>query len=462
MSLDPFSGTGFTMWQAHQLIFEFLLYEVPGRRDHFRSYLAKKWTISKNKKVFEFELRESKWTDGKPVTADDVKFSLEHINNPQFKSIWVGSFQGIEKIEVINPRKIRITAKAPQFELWKSIAVTLKVVPQHYYSDPQSPLYSKNALGSGPYKILNFESGLKFTLEKNPGWWGWQDPELKKWYTRDQIRFIKLSDTSISAHFQKNEVDFLRVTHVHAVQELKQQQNLVLDFVTNPNRNQKMIEQILFNLKSPLFSELSVRKALNLAINKQPICEKSYPGSKAAGEFNVKKAQVLFKQAGWVDHDKDGVLDKQGKAFEFTVTYASSDYEVLLTQLKEEFKALGIRMNLQSIDYSLVQKTLKDEKFQSYIDRFDDFQAVLRSTWATDGDYNYTGFSDNEVDGGLIDLAKIYEPKLREQKEKRLRKIISNYQHSFLLCEVKYPDFVINKKTTTPNVRKGVLQWGWF
>lgn len=461
LSLNPFSGTGFTMWQAHQLIFEFLLYETPGKRDFFQPYLAKKWTISKDKKTFEFELRESKWTDGKPVTAEDVKFSIEHIYEPRYKSIWVGSFQGIEKVEVINSRKIRIKVKEPQFELWKTIAVTLKIVPKHYYIDPESTLYAKNALGSGPYKIQSFESGSKFTLEKNQGWWGWRDPELKQWYTRDRIRFLKLGDSSIPAHFQKGEIDYLRVTDGHVVQSLKQSQ-LELDFVTNPNRNQKMIEQILFNLKNPLFSDPKIRKALNMAINTKPLCERSYPESLPAGQYNMKEALALLKKAGWVDHDKDGILDKSGQTFEFSIVYASKDFEVILTQLKEEFKTLGIKIDLEFVDYSMMQKTLKAEKFQSYIDRFDDHQTVLSMTWASDGTYNLTGFKNKDVDRGLRELQNIYDPEKREQKIKSLRKIISKNQPSLRLCEVRFPDFVINKKNTTARVRPGILQWGWF
>lgn len=450
------------MWQAHQLIFDFLVYEVPGKRDEFRPALAKKWSISKNQKVFDFELREAKWTDGKPVTAEDVKFSLEHIYDPRFKSIWAGSFEGIEKIEVISPAKIRISILEPQFELLKTIMVSLKIVPKHFYSDPESSDYTKQALGSGPYKILNFESGLKFSLEKNLDWWGWKDQELKTWYTSEKIRFIKLSDVSIPAHFLKNELDYLRVTNIHLAQSLKKDPNLELDFVVNPNKNQKMVEQILLNLKSPLFSESKVREAINLAVDRKSICSKIYEGGKPFGESDLKKAQQLFKKTGWIDTDKDGILDKDGQSFEFTVIYASKDYEILLTKLKEQMKSIGLKINLQSIDYSLMQKTLRDKKFQSYIDRFDENNTILRTVWDTKGSYNYTGFSDAKVDAGLNQIDKIFESKRREKMTKELRKMISKAQPTLTLCEVQIPDFVINKKTTQANVRKGVLQWGWF
>ena len=462
LSLNPYTGTGFSMWQAQQLIYDFLLFEVPGHRDEFRPALAKKWTVSKDKKVYEFEIREAQWSDGKPVTLEDVKFSIDSLFDKRYKSYWPGSFEGLEKTEIVQPNKIRFIVKEPQFELFKTIAVSLKIIPKHFYSDPDSTVYNKQALGSGPYKIENFDSGQKFTLEKNPKWWGWADPELKTWYTQDRIRFLTLSETSVGAHFQKNELDLMRITNSHLVKTLKAQSDSGLKYIFNPNKNVQMIEQILFNLKNPFFADDNIRKALNFIVDRKHLCGKSYEGSSVAGTTSIPTAQEILRKSGFKDSDKDGVLDKDGKPFIFTVIYSSSDYEVILTKLKESLKAVGIVMNLQMVDYSLMQKTLSSKRFDAYIDRFDEKQTVLRSVWATDGAYNYTGFSRAKIDKNLSEMDKVFDAKKRDQIITTMHKEISAVNPSLTLCEVRMEDFVGNKNLESINLKKGIQFWGWF
>jgi ABC-type transport system substrate-binding protein len=462
LSLNPFSGTGFSMWQAHQLIFDFLLFEVPGQRDQFRSALAKKWTISQDKKTFEFELRSAVWSDGRAVTAEDVKFSIEHIFDKKFNSIWTGTFEGVEKVEIVGPLKIKIIVKEPQFELWKSLAIALKIIPKHFYAIPDSMIYNKQALGSGPYKIANFESGQKFTLNKNSKWWGWKDPELRSWYTQERIKFLTLSDISVAPHFQKHELDLMRVTNSQLVKTLKQQNQLEINFILNPNKNSRMVEQIIFNLKNPLFSNLEIRKALNYIVERKNLCAKSYDNGSTVGETNVKKAQQILRKNGFADSDKDGVLEKEGKLLAFTVIYSSTDYEVMLSKLKESLRSFGVAMNLQRVDYSLMQKTLNDKKFDAYIDRFDENQTVLRSVWDTRGAYNYTGFSNNSIDKSLKEMDKVFDVTKRNRLIKSMRKEIANLQPSLTLCEVKVEDFISSKSLSAKNLKKGIQFWGWF
>ena len=273
-SLSPFADSNLTQWQAQRLIYDFLLIEEPGQRDVFSPGLAKSWKISENQKIFDFELRDAFWSDNTRVTSEDVKFSLEHILDDHYKSSWKNSFTLLEKIEIISPTKIRIFAKKVNFEFWKNLAVVLKIIPKRFYLDPKSKLYNKQALGSGPYKIVLLNPSQKnILLEKNKTWWGWTDPRLKSWYKADQITFQSVGNDVVARnYFQKNLIDIYPLTNSFLFQELTLSKKYLVYLISDPNQQSKNLDQIFFNLKNSLFNDKKIREALNQLFDRKTSC----------------------------------------------------------------------------------------------------------------------------------------------------------------------------------------------
>ncbi|MBC7420988.1 MAG: ABC transporter substrate-binding protein [Bdellovibrio sp.] len=466
-SLSPFADSNMTQWEIHKLVYDFLLIEIPGTRDIYRAGLAKSWTISKDKKIFDFELRPAQWSDGKPVTVEDVKFSLEHILDAAYKSPWKASFAAVEKIEILSSTKIRISSKFTNYEQWKNIAVTLKILPKHFYQKPSSSNYNKQLLGSGPYKLTNYESAQIINLEKNPLWWGWQDAELKNWFIPEKISFQTVATQYMSANYlQKNKIDIYPIRMSYSVMNLKPKRKDAFYLVYNPNKDPEMLEQIFFNLKNPLFEKKEVRIALNQLVDRANLCTKFYGNKKIISPYQKEKALAALKKAGWVDSNKDGVLDKNldGKlvSFEFEILYNFQEAEPILTFLKENFKGFGIRINLKSTDNSLFWNTLHEKLFNAYFDRQDENETVLDSEWQTNGYYNNQGFSSIAIDKDLDKLDETYEVKSREKLIKDIRQKINSEATSLQLCYVKHEDFAINSKHSQESIKKGIPIWGWF
>lgn len=137
-----------------------------------KAELAEKWDISKDKKVFTFTLRENlKWSDGKPLTTKDVKFTFDAIKNPKFKALaQLPYFEGIEKCEIIDDRTVKFIAKTDYFQNFDIVA-TMPVAPEHIYKDPNARV-NRTLTGSGPYMLDKYERGRRIILKKNPLWWG--------------------------------------------------------------------------------------------------------------------------------------------------------------------------------------------------------------------------------------------------------------------------------------------------
>ncbi len=466
-SLSPYADTTLTQWQIQRLAYDFLLIEVPGQRDVFRPGLAKSWKISKDKKVFHFELRKAQWSDQKPVTIEDVKFSVENILDPKYKNPWLSSFSLIEKVEILSPKQLRITLKKADFEVFKNIAVVLKILPKSFYLDPFSEVYKKQLHGSGPYKLSSFKPPNFASLEKNLAWWGWSDPELKSWYKPEKIIFQAVPTATIAgSYFQKNLIDLYPLSSSNAIRNLNLRSKSEVYFVIDPNKNQEIIEQIFFNFKDKIFSDIKMRIALNLLVDRFDLCKKVYASSKILLPFDKKNGLSQLKELGWIDSNKDGVLDRviDGKltSLEFDVLYSSSESEMILTSLKENFKIYGIEINLKSTDSSLFWKILNEKKFQSYLNTQDQKETVLSSEWQSSGFYNNQSFFNAVVDQDFLLLSQTFEPSKRKKLTQDIHKKIAADMPSLILCQINHSDFAIRSSYEKSKIIKGLPIWGWF
>ena len=134
--------------------------------------LAKSWSISPNGKTFTFELFDDlKWSDGKALTAHDVKFSFEAYRNPEYGGIrHLPYYEKIDQAIVLNDKKIQFTVKEAYFGNFQVIA-GMRVIPRHIYQDPKLKM-SKNLIGSGPYMLDQYIKGKILVLKQNPLWAG--------------------------------------------------------------------------------------------------------------------------------------------------------------------------------------------------------------------------------------------------------------------------------------------------
>src|SRR3989344_5075005 len=131
--------------------------------------IAEKIDVSKDGKMFTVKLRKGAlFSDGKPVTAEDVKFSFDVIFDPAFPTAHLRPFyESIEKAEVIDPSLVRFTTKETYFKNFEVIA-GLAIVPKHVYGDPKvGPTLNKTVLGSGPYMLDSYEKGKRIVLKSN-------------------------------------------------------------------------------------------------------------------------------------------------------------------------------------------------------------------------------------------------------------------------------------------------------
>ncbi|MDQ0025086.1 peptide/nickel transport system substrate-binding protein [Variovorax paradoxus] len=318
--------------------------------------------ISADGLTWRVELRNDvKWHDGKPMTAEDVKYSINLMKNPAFRARNRTAFEYIASVGVEGDHVITWKLKEPYAPLTSVLSWTF-IVPAHILSqnpDPNSPLFAAAPVGTGPFKFVSRKTGDHLILEANPDYFGKGPslnrlifkyvPDLNAMYTQfktGEIDFIGLQ--GIPANFYK-EATALRGRRVHAAPR-------------------GAVENLTLNLAHPALADKAVRKALNIAMDRQAICDLVYYGvPKPANnylvpthwasnpnlpkpEYDPKKASAMLDQAGWV-RGADGIRVKNGVRLSFTNSTTTGNQLRAQTQqlIADDFKKIGVEMLIKNM-----------------------------------------------------------------------------------------------------------------
>ncbi|MBS1968742.1 MAG: peptide-binding protein [Bdellovibrionales bacterium] len=400
--------------------------------------VAEKWEISKDNKVFTFHLRKNAvFHDGKPVTAEDVKFSFDAIFEPAYQAAHLRPYyEGIAKVEVVDPLTVKVTAKDTYFKNFDVIAGGMAVIPKHIYGDVEkSKKMVRTLIGCGPYALDKFERGQIITLKRFDKWYGNEDKEWKGMYNFATInmRFYK-EETVYLERAKKGDLDYIDLrpeAYVKKTEGAPWGKTIIKHKVENSAP--KSYGFVGWNLRRDLFQDKNVRVALAHLMNREEMNKKfrfgmadlatgpTYVKSDYAPKtvkpflFDPKAATELLAKAGWTDTDKDGTLDKvvNGKkvSFKFTLIHPNKDNEKYWTMYKEDLKKAGIDMEIKYLEWNSFLKLMDEGNFDAVAlgwgggDITWDPKQIWHSSSAVPGGSNFIGYKNPEVDK-LIDEAR--------------------------------------------------------
>ncbi len=437
----------------------------------FEPGLAERYEISKDGMTYTFYLRkDAKWSDGKPVTAEDVKFSFDSVKDKRYNAVHrLPYYETIGDVTVVDPYTVKIGTTKKYFmnlEVMASEGYT-PIVPKHIYGDPSKKL-NKDLFGSGPYKVEKYNKGKNIILVRNKDWWGNQASHLKGKYNfeRIMIRFVKEENLEIEM-LKKGQLDYDGLSPEAFIKKTEGAPfgtEILKKKVENsdPTRGYGFVG---WNFKNGLFKDRDVRVALAHLMNREEMNKKFRYGLSvpATGPwlfnnpfanpevkpflFDVAKAKSLLKKAGWEDEDKNGILEKtiDGKRteFRFTLLFPSREVEKYFTMYKEDLKKAGVDMELKVVEWNTFMKALDEHKFDAVALAWGggsletDPKQIWHTSASAPGGSNFISYSNAEVDK-LIDQA-------REELDAKKRKVLWQKIHKLIADDAPYA-FLFNEK----------------
>ncbi len=424
-------------------IMESLLNQDPQTYE-FVPGLASEWKISKDKMTFTFVLdKEAHFSDGKPVTAQDVKFTWDTILDKKNKTAPLQAlYESFESCKVVDNRTVEFKAKTLHFKNFEKVA-SLMILPKHFYSQGDfNRAFHTKILGSGPYVLDSLVQGQKIVLKRDPNYWAINRPENRGMNNFERLVYRVVPDYNVQYElFKKGELDYFyflssKMWSTETSGPLYQKNYIKKLRVENDT--QYGTQGIVWNLRKPLFQDKRVRIALTELMDRERWIKELFYGNyqRATGPvafnsvyhspknnplpFDPKKARELLKEAGWSKVGSDGILVKDGQRFEFDVLIDNPSLQNQLTLYQEELKKVGIKLNIRQLDWATAIKLTDDRQFDAVMQARSrdvdpaDFAVVWGSTAADiKGSANTAGYKNPELDKLATEIDSTFDKKKR-------------------------------------------------
>jgi len=454
--------------EVHALIYQPLV--ILGPDMNIVPDLAVSWEVSEDGTVIIFHLpRDVKFSNGDPLTAEVIKKSIE-----RYKTIspYAEDFADVERIEVLDDYTLKLFLSRPAPYLW-AVLVTVYGAPvnANVAEKVGDAEFNRNPVGSGPYKLVEWVRGSHVVLERNE-YYKTNIPFVKNkgpnpYIDRVIIRFIPEDLTRI-AELEAGRVHIVRGVPLTEVKRLKENPNIQLYETLAPG-----IHYIMVNvLKEPL-NDVRVRQAIMMAINRDEIATvlegnvvpwysflspSNICFNKTVEElaeklyaYNLEKAKELLREAGWVDTDGDGIVDKNGVPLKLTLLSAVDDPALKKAApiIQAHLAKIGIAIEIKEYTYDYVRALTREWNFELALRRFSwtDPDILIYLVHSEYGNYTY---SNPEVDR-LLELGRGVVDMVERTK------VYSEAQEILLRDLPLIPLFVLKEYTAVSENVKGLI-----
>ena len=346
--------------------------------------LAESWQVSPDGRLYTFKLNpRATFGDGRPVRAADVVFTLRKIVDPEVEAQMVAS--GFELLDLARTRAVNdhtvevgfregLASQLVQFH-------NVLVLPEHVYGEGSfRDDFNESAVGSGPYRLIRWSPGKEVVVQRRTDYW-----EKPPWIESVVFKIITNGATAWNAALRGEIDETILPTDVW----LREQKN---PSVTRTLRFLRFYglayNYIAWNGRNPLFADKRIRRALSMSLDTAAIISGLYGGTARAmnGHFVPEQwaynpqvpmiaydpagAKQIFTSVGWMDTDGDGVIDRGGSPFRFSLTVMSGNSQALAIaqSFQATLKEVGVRADIAVLDGAVaIQRILAGNYEAAYL-----------------------------------------------------------------------------------------------
>ncbi len=385
--------------------------------------LARSWDVSADQKTITFHLKPNlKWADGKPLSSEDVLFTWQLVTDDKTRTPYGADYKLVKKAEAPDPETFKVTYAqpyAPALDSWSG----LHILPKHLLAgqDINNTPFARNPVGSHYYQLDQWKKGESISLKRNVNATQGQakiDHLVSRIIPDRAAQFLELMADNIDS-MSLNSIQYARI------------------FPSRPDLTSKIAQYkelgnsytyLGFNLKRKPFDDVRVRQAINYAIDKQeiidgvllglglPVASPYKPGTRWSNPelhpypYDPKKAIALLKEAGFEDHDHDGILDKDGQPLTFEIlTNQNKEREMSAVLVQRRLKEIGIDVKIRVVEWAtFISRFIKTGDFNVVLlgwglglepDQFN----IWHSSQQAPGQFNFIGYNNPTVDKLLED-----------------------------------------------------------
>ncbi|MGZ5442824.1 MAG: ABC transporter substrate-binding protein [Thermoanaerobaculia bacterium] len=444
--------------------------------------LAESWDVSDDGRLYRFELNEkATFSDGTPVLASDVLFTLQKIVDPKSEAVQVvGAFEHLDlaRTKVVDDHTIEIAFREPlasQMVRFNDV----NVIPEHVYGKGNFRNdFNATAVGSGPYRLVKREPGKEIIVERRADFWG-QKPPLQ----RVIFKVIVDHGTAWNA-LRRGDIDETRLASDVWLRERSNPELMKsIDFKRFYTLSYNFIA---WNGRHPLLRDKRVRRALAMCVPIEAVIQQLYHGTARAmtGPFtpddfaynptipairyDPEGARRMFASAGWLDSDGDGVLDKGGKPFELELTIMSGAPTTIqfAQMVQAEMKMVGVDLELATLEPSVAIQRILSGNYQSAYLGFDldndpDPFNILHSSQFPPRGQNFVYFGNREIDRLIEASRRELDRSKRKEMYWRVHELVADEQPYTWTIQVS-SKWALSKRVRGVELSRGYGLMRWY
>ena len=423
--------------------------------------IAESLEVPEDRSWIIFNIRpEARWHDGEPITADDVVWSFETLTT-QGRDFFRRYYASVAKVEKLADRRVKFTFDEEENREMPLIVGQMPILPKHYWEsrDFESTTLEP-PLGSGPYRVKDFEAGRYVVYERVEDYWGADLPVNRGLYNFDIERIdFYLDDTAIRLALKAQDIDFRSENQAKAWASDYNVPSVEKGFLKKESIRHRLptgMQAFIFNTRLPKFSDPRVRKALGYAFdfewtNKQlfysqytrtesyfsnselaatgvpegeeleilskyqdrlppEVFDEPYrpPSTDGSGHArrNLRNALNLLAEAGWIVQDLKLVNSETGEQMKFEILLVSQAFERIVLPFTRNLSRLGIDAKVRLVDQSQYINRIRAFDFDMIVSGWGQSDSPgneQRSFWSSytadvPGSRNFAGIKDPVID----------------------------------------------------------------
>lgn len=432
--------------------------------------IAKSFSVAKDGLSYEFQIRDGvRFSDGTPLTVDDVVASIKLAQSSI--SPYKADFGCISSVEASGPDKLVLRLSEPSAPMLSRL-VDLRILPKTIVasSDHGNAVLSSHPIGSGPFMLTRWESGLELVFSPNPYYWGKHADCQLVWR-------VVPDKTLLAVALQRGELDIASVDAA-TWNSIKDRRNLANKALRLDKVAGARTLYFGFNLRKPPFNDLNVRNAIAASINRNQLAKQFFAGlavvpatdvpkgswvfndSIPAVSFDPEKAKAALQRAGYVQSKNYWYKNKTMLALRLVTVRDLQDVAQLVA---DDLVRMHIPCEVQVLEYSMLRaKYLKPGDFDAVLwSRSSGPDPESTLVWKSGGALNFSGFSDAKVDALLASGRTARNQRERIAIYREMQRIIASQAPWVFLAQ---PELLLVhdekvKNATSPQQELSGLPW---
>ena len=421
--------------------------------------LATHWAVASDHKTVYYKLNpNARWSDGRPVTAEDYLFTLEFKRSPHIVSPWHNNHytEEITHITKHSDDVISVVSGKKRIDFNLLRKTNISPTPKHFYKLDKNWVHNytwKIKPNLGAYQIKNYKHGKFITFARKKDWWAQDLKYFKYRYNPDVIQYKVIRDPEARwQNFLKGELTLYGASLPSFWYDKSQAEPFQKGYIKKHwfyHQKPKAAQGLWLNTQKDPWKDVNVRRGFAHAINFKKVNEEILRGEQKrlssfhegygkysdpsikARTFNIEQAAQYMKNSGW-SLGNSGVWEKADQAIQISITYGNPLLEPQLVVLKEEAKKAGFNIELEKLDWTAYYKKIMEKNHQIALVSYHNskvpppaYWQFLHSEQAIPQSNNLSMIKDPELDK-LID---VYRETFDVEKKMTLSRQILKKHH---------------------------------